>query len=94
MSKSDIIPAYFELDEFGRATLSDDLLDAIHRTPDNVGAAGLNGGFCGETSNGECTNSLDCRASANNNCTNTGECVPASNTNCPRGTTDPGPGGA
>lgn len=90
----------FDLDENGRARLSDDMLAAIHEIPDFASAAGLNGVQCERTVNyNECTNSQECSGSDNTNCTNQGDCYPSMNNgcsnsaNCPGTTTQPGPGG-
>lgn len=70
----------FELDEFGRARLSDEDLKLL----DDLGRVSLSGGdgvndSCGGTNN-SCRNEIKCDGSSNGQCANAGTCHTTSNT--------------
>ena len=74
------IPVVMQLDEYGRALLSDDALVAIEDAHSIV-TSGTNSGHCAGTTNGACTNSGNCSGSTiNSRCINSSFCGGATNT--------------
>lgn len=92
MSTTEPYANKLELDEFGRAILTDLELAALESSMSAI-TAGTNSSICGGSTNGSCTNSLDCANTINNRCINSSFCGGSKDLQtCPGSVSEPGPG--